>query len=265
MIFCRIIGYQLLSLIKPCSIFIIITGFVLQFFMRIEIIKAVSVFSWLKEVILIMYFPLQLPLDLFCILFFLIPILCVSGLFIHKEIESYRIYSLLRMQSYYMWLHATITSLLLFITSYFSVFYLTMFCLVRVFSFEVENQTLYVLNFFIKTNTNMLFIHQFWLLILSVYCMVLFQMLMLILLHNSALSSLITICILAFSIVGGFIFPKFLPFLPFTYGLLAFHEMNDYAFWIAYASSIFMIFFLYCIIFNIFRVKKEEIFMYEKI
>lgn len=253
----------MLSLIKPLSILVMIVTFILQCLMRMETIKAIEASSWLQKIVLIVYLPLQLPLDLFYVFFIFIPILFIIGLFVDKETEIYRIYSLLRTKNYYTWLHATLISLLLFIIIYFSLAFFTLFCLTQFFSPEVGKPAIQILSFFKETDACTLLIHQFLLFILSVYCMALLYVLIFLLFHHSSLSSLITICILSFSVVGGFISPKFLPFLPFTYGLLAFHEMNDYSFGWAYIGSVCLILVLYNTIFYVFRIKKDGIFMYK--
>lgn len=245
----------------PIKILIVVLPFIINIFLVYSVYGDLIPAENVKATTFMFYMPININLDLFRLILILLPILLIIGSFITSEIKERSSYLLIHMKSFHLWFQsfiiASFSSILLFGGLGFVITYVLVL-------FLQENIMLSKLvipfHFLYITNEWTLITHQYFLLILSVFLLVLLNILFTFLINNTAFASLLTIICLVVSITIGNSFPSILNFLPLTYGLFAFRELNGYSFTWSYTFLVLSIFILYIITFGTFMIRKESLF-----
>lgn len=248
-------------MITPKVILITALPFIGNIFLVYSIYEDLIPVESIKATIFMFYFPINIKFDLFRLILILLPILLIIGSFINSEIKERSIYLLLQMKSFRLWFQSLIVASFFTILLYFIVGYVITYVLVLFLPENIViNKSMIPFQFLYTTNEWTLITHQFFLLILSVLLLVLLNIFFTFLINHTAFASLLTIICLAASITIGNNFPSILNFLPLTYGLFAFRELNGYSFIWSYTFLILSILVLYIFTFGIFMIRKESLF-----
>jgi len=258
----RIIRYHFHCVMTPTNILFLSLTFIvntlLVYFTYTDAIPTTDI----QATAFMFYLPINLRFDLFRWILILLPVLLILGSFINNEIKERTTYVLLHMKNFRQWFYSVTIVCFSFITLTFLIGFVITFGLVSLIPRDVvSNEWLEILNFFYQLNVLKLIVHQFCLLLLTIFLLVLVNILFTFLLNNSSFAFLLTVISEIASITVGYISPDLLKWLPLTHGLLAFHELNNYSFVWSYIYLILNLLILYVLIFRVFMIRRESLFM----
>ncbi|GLC89236.1 hypothetical protein LYSBPC_23630 [Lysinibacillus piscis] len=259
----RIINYHFLCIITPKKLLFIIATFITNALLVFSMYSNNSIPQGnIQATIFMFYLPINFKLDLFRCILILLPILIIFGLFMNTEIKERTVYLLLHMKSLSHWFYSLIIVLFIFVFLTFTIGFFTTLGVVTFIPREnVSADWIQLLNYLYTSNYLNLIINQFCLLILSVFLLVLIHLFFIFLIDNLSFTFLLTIMCFILSITIGSIFPNALKWLPLTYGLFAFHELNNYSLIWCYFCILISIVVLIIINFRIVKARREYLFM----
>lgn len=256
----RIIRFQLHCVITPKTITIMTLPFIANTFLAHSTYGDLMPIENIKAVTFIFYLPINIKFDVFRLIMILLPLLLIIGTFITSELKERSIYLLLHMKSFRLWFQSFIVVSFFTVFLFFMLGYVITYVFVLFFQGNIINDALNPLHFLYTTNEWTLLTHQFFLLVLSVFLLVLLNILFAFIIKNIAMASLLTIIFLVASITIGNSLPSLLNFLPLNYGLFAFREFNNFSFAWTYTILLLTIFVVYILNFVIFMIRKETLF-----
>jgi hypothetical protein len=258
----RVIRYHTLCIMKPINFLFIVLAFLINALLVYSVYCEAIPTGNIQAAAFMFYLPINLPFDLFRWILVLLPILLIVGSFINNEINERSSYSLLQMKSFHRWFHSLIIVCFFSTVVTFIVGFTVTGAVVSITPREiVSDKWINSFTLLYTSNEWTLLVHQFFLLVLSVFLIVLLKILFTFLVDNSSFSFLLTIIFSVTSIVVGNAYPSILKWLPLTYGLFVFQEINDYSFIWSYVCLMISLLIVYIFTFIVFIIHKESLFM----
>jgi general stress protein CsbA len=164
-------------------------------------------------------------------LFHQVPIIVATGYFINIQFEERSIYFLPRVGNFHLFLNASISTCFILVIIYYAIGLTVTVLLICLFSGSFMNlDILDVLKFSNEYPPNVLFIHQFFLMVLSTFLIIVLNTLFTVLTKHSIVAFIITMIMIFVSVVIGYFIPELNKWLPYTQGMLAKHDTHNFTF-----------------------------------
>ncbi|BAB03897.1 BH0178 [Halalkalibacterium halodurans C-125] len=255
----RVIRYHLLSMLTPIKILLLVFVFMVNTLLVFSIYGDLIPEDSIKATVFMFYVPINIRMDLFRWILVLLPILLIMGAFLSRELKERSLYLLLQMKSFRLWFHSFMIVTFLFVLLFFTVGFVITYGMILIFPRNAWiDESLFP--YFYSVNEWVLVTHQFSLLVLSVFMLVLLKIFFVFLIDNVAVASLMTLICLTASMSIGRVYPSVLDKLPLTYGLFAYRELHAYPFIWSYSILFAGIIALYFLIFCLYRTRRETLF-----
>lgn len=203
--------------------------FALHFYLSINFYGYDKETSSINHLILFFYGPQNIRVGFLTWLFHQVPIIILIGFLLNKELKEHIIYKLSRIRSFPIWISSLIISSFILIFIYYTIGFVEQSILLNFFhgshtSFE-GTSLLILLN---KYNPLSLLIHQFLLLVLGTFFIVLVNFCISLFLKNSTAAFAVNMMGVYLSITIGSTYPYLKKWLPFTHGFLTMHDARNF-------------------------------------
>lgn len=203
--------------------------FAMHFYLSINFYGYDKETSSINHLILFFYGPQNIRVGFLTWLFHQVPIIILIGFLLDKELKEHIIYKLSRVRSFPTWIFGLIISSFILIFIYYTIGFVEQSILLTFFhgpdtSFE-GTPLLILLN---KYTPLSLLIHQFSLLVLGTFFIILVNFCISLFLKNPTAAFTVNMMGVYLSITIGSTYPYLKNWLPFTHGFLTMHDAQNF-------------------------------------